>query len=66
MKLKKRRIAKGLTQKSLAKMAGVQQCQISKIERGLSSPRLKTAKRIAKALEVNWSEIYEEDDGEER
>ena len=66
MKLKKRRIAKGLTQKSLAKMAGVRQCQISKIERGLSSPRLKTAKRIAKVLEVNWSEIYEEDDGEER
>ena len=65
MKLKKRRIAKGLTQKNLAKMAGVQQCQISKIERGLSSPRLKTAKRIAKVLDVNWTEIYEEDDGEQ-
>ena len=53
------RKAAGLTQAELAQMSGVDQSNISKIERGAKQPLLDTARRIAAALgkrveEITW------------
>lgn len=42
---------------SLGKKAGVSPSTVSRIERGLTSPSLLTARRISKALGVDVSEI---------
>ncbi len=44
------RIKKGLTQKELAKITRIHQAEISKIERGIGNPSVKTLDRIAKGL----------------
>ena len=44
------RKAKGLTQNALADLSGVQQADISKIERGVSNPTWQTLGKIASAL----------------
>lgn len=49
--LKKRRMELGLTQKELAKLAGVSQPLIARIESGDIDPRLSTLKKIFEALE---------------
>jgi DNA-binding XRE family transcriptional regulator len=40
----------GLSQKQVAEMAGIDQSDFSKIERGLANPSLSTLERIAKAM----------------
>jgi DNA-binding XRE family transcriptional regulator len=40
----------GLSQKQVAAMTGIDQSDISKIERGVSNPSISTLERIAKAL----------------
>lgn len=40
----------GLSQKELAKLTGIDQSDISKIERGIGNPSINTLNRIAKAL----------------
>lgn len=40
----------GLTQKQVAAMAGIDQSDFSKIERGVANPSISTLERIAKAL----------------
>ena len=40
----------GLSQKELAKLTGIDQSDISKIERGVGNPSVNTLDRIAKAL----------------
>lgn len=40
----------GLSQKELAKLTGIDQSDISKIERGVGNPSVNTLNRIAKAL----------------
>ena len=47
------RIKKGLGQKDLAKKTGIHQAEISKIERGIGNPSVKTLDRIAKGLGLN-------------
>jgi DNA-binding XRE family transcriptional regulator len=42
----------GLTQTELSEISGVSQGDISKIERGLLSPTIKSLKKLAKALKV--------------
>ncbi len=49
--LKKRRISLGLTQNELAKLAGVSQPLIARIEAGNIDPRLSTIKKIFDTLE---------------
>ena len=44
------REAKGYSQKELAKKAKVTQCQLSKIENGLTDPTFTTLMRVLKAL----------------
>ena len=42
----------GLSQKELAKLTGIDQSDISKIERGVGNPSINTLDRIAKALDA--------------
>ena len=44
------RAEKGLSQRQLAELTGIDQSDISKIERGLSNPSVSTMERIARAL----------------
>ena len=44
------RAQRGLSQKELAALSGIDQSDISKIERGVSNPSVSTMERIAKAL----------------
>lgn len=52
------RIKKGWNLRDLAKVAKTSFSCISKIEKGLSSPRPKTAKAIADALEVEFDVVF--------
>ena len=61
MNLKEKRIEAGLTQAELAEKVGVNQPQICKIERGESRPDVLTAKRIAKVLNIDWTEFFNDD-----
>lgn len=49
------RAKSGLSQKELSNLTGIDQSDISKIERGLSNPSISTLERIAKALGGNLS-----------
>ena len=44
------RAEKGFTQKELARASGINQADISKIEKGIANPTVTTLKRIASAL----------------
>ena len=55
--VKDARNAKGLTQLQLAEKVGVSQVQISRIEKGLNSPSIKTVKALAKALRIPARDI---------
>lgn len=46
------RAAKGLSQKQLAAMTGIDQGDISRIERGVANPSVSTLERIANALDA--------------
>jgi DNA-binding XRE family transcriptional regulator len=48
--LYQRRVARGWTQRELAKRAGVSNECISMIERGINTPRMKTKEKLMKAL----------------
>ncbi|MEM0475595.1 MAG: helix-turn-helix domain-containing protein [Candidatus Norongarragalinales archaeon] len=50
--VKKRRKALNLTQSALARLAGVSQSFIAKVERGKSDPAYSLAKRVFDALEA--------------
>lgn len=45
------RAAKGLSQSELAKLSGIDQSDISKIERGIANPSVGTLMKIAEALD---------------
>ncbi len=49
----------GLSLAALAARTGVDSGNLSRIERGLQIPSYRTAKRIAKCLDVSVSEIIE-------
>ena len=46
------RAAKGITQKELADITGINQGDISKLENGNGNPSLRTLERIAKGLDM--------------
>lgn len=58
MDLKTVRKAKGLRQTDLALAAGVSHSLIVKIELGERKPSVKVAKRIAEALDFDWTEFF--------
>ena len=53
--IKQMRIDKNLTQEDLAKKVGIDQADLSKIEKGLSNPSIKTINRIASGLDSKIS-----------
>ncbi len=61
-KIKRLRKQKGLSQNEVATVAGVRQSSIASIEKGETvSMSLDVAKGIAKALNVNFNELYDID-----
>lgn len=52
-----------LSQEALARKAGVSLGTVSRIERGLFSPRLETASALARALGVSRESLFPEEEG---
>ncbi|MCQ2515529.1 MAG: helix-turn-helix domain-containing protein [Saccharofermentans sp.] len=50
--LMRARASKEMSQKELSKISGIDQADISRIERGIANPSIKTLKRIASAMEM--------------
>jgi transcriptional regulator with XRE-family HTH domain len=58
--LKRIRVGKGLTQRDLAKRAGVTQGYVAQLEMGIRrNPSIDTLKRLAKALGVSVTALLE-------
>jgi len=62
MNIKLEREKKLLTQQQLADLVGVDRTLISKIESGVSSPSVATAKKIAAVLGFDWTRFFEDED----
>ncbi|APT75038.1 hypothetical protein LN42_00465 [Marinitoga sp. 1137] len=56
--LKELRTKKNLTLNQLAKMTGLNQATIWRIENGIIIPKIDTAQKIAKVLEVNVENLF--------
>ena len=55
-----KRAEKNLTLKQVADAANVSESYCSLIERGVCSPSVKTAKRIAEVLGFDWTMFFED------
>ena len=60
VKLKLLRVQAGLTLEELAQQADLTRSYVSKLERGVSTPSIGAALRIAKALDVKVEELFSE------
>jgi transcriptional regulator with XRE-family HTH domain len=58
--VRKYRIARNLSQESLANLVGIEYSQISRIERGIINTSVSVIFAIAKALEIQASKLLEE------
>ncbi len=56
-KIKKYRKEKGLTQKKLGELCGINEANIRKYELGKANPKIETIEKIAKALETTTDEL---------
>jgi len=56
-RLARLRKARGLTQKDLASMVGLNQAQIHRYEKGRAEPSMSALKRLAQALDVITDEL---------
>lgn len=56
---------KDMTQGDVANAAGIAQPSYFEIEKGISTPRPETAKKIAAVLGFEWTRFYEEDEENE-
>ncbi|HGM5582466.1 TPA: helix-turn-helix domain-containing protein [Pseudomonas putida] len=61
IRLKLLRKKLGITLEVLADKSGMTKSYLSKVERGLSTPSIATALKLAKALNVNVEELFAED-----
>lgn len=59
IKLKEVRNLKGLTQFKLSELTGVSKSEISRIERGESSPTMDQMEYFATALDVKINDLFE-------
>ena len=57
-KIKTLRIQKGLTLKELSQLTGLSPSHLSRIERGLRHPSLRTAWLLSRAFNVDVSELF--------
>lgn len=60
--LKKVRTEKGMTQQQVADEIHCARTVIANIECGFTQPSVETAKAIAKVLDFNWWNFFEEED----
>lgn len=58
-KLRKFREEAGLSNRALAKLIGIKEARYSRYETGKRTLPIDIAKKIGKALNINWWEIYE-------
>ncbi len=58
--VRKHRIAKDLSQESLANHAGIEYSQVSRIERGIINTSVSVIFALAKALDVTPSQLLEQ------
>lgn len=58
-KIREARLKAGLTQKGLAKKLNVTYQQVQKWETGERNPKIKSLRKIADALGVDWVELVE-------
>ena len=63
--LERLRKERGLTQVQLANRLGITQGTFALYETGKRNPKIETVKKIAKALDVGWSMLCDEDDSEQ-
>jgi transcriptional regulator with XRE-family HTH domain len=61
-RIKKIREARGLSQKEVAGIIKMDQSQYSKIEKDKTDPALSTMLKVAKALGIQLSELFAQDD----
>jgi transcriptional regulator with XRE-family HTH domain len=66
MRIREIRKSRGLTQAQLAELLDVEQGEISKLERNDRNPRLSTLQRVAEALSVEISDLFQDRSEEER
>jgi transcriptional regulator with XRE-family HTH domain len=59
IRLKKLRIAQGISQQALAKNARISREYVSKLEAGRYDPTIGVVQRLAKALKVTLAELVE-------
>jgi transcriptional regulator with XRE-family HTH domain len=59
-KIKKHRTTKGLSQKEIALEIGIDQAQYSRIENGKVEPTLSSLEKIADALDVSLTELFDD------
>jgi transcriptional regulator with XRE-family HTH domain len=59
-RLRAARAASGRTQDRLARRSGLHRTEISKLDRGLTDPRLSTIVRLARSLGVPTSALVED------
>lgn len=62
MDLKLARMKKGLNQRELAEIVGVDPSLMSQYEHKHRRPSIETAKKIAAVLDVYWADLYEDED----
>jgi transcriptional regulator with XRE-family HTH domain len=59
------RVGRGLTQQQLADVVGVTRASICRYESGKRTPKIDTLQKIAKALDVDWTELVSEEERSE-
>jgi transcriptional regulator with XRE-family HTH domain len=60
-RVRERRLRRGLVIEELARKAGLSKAYVSQVETGKASPSLRTAQRLAQALEVPLTYLFLED-----
>lgn len=58
--IRKYRKMKNITQKELGETIGISNTYLSDIETGRTNPSIKTLKKIAKGLEINYMELLKD------
>lgn len=64
--IKKARLKQGLTQETLAENADIHISYIGQVERGIRYPSLKVIFKIADALRISVSHLFQDTDGKKK
>lgn len=58
MSIRNKRKELGLSQKQVADKCGIKQGYYSRIERGIHTPSVALAKKLANVLQIDWTEFF--------